>query len=93
MDEPTSDMDPVTRAIVYRTIDDLLAEKRAIVLMSHSISEIDDNCHRIAVLKDGQMLTCSSPESLKAQFGGYYNVTVYSDQEKIRDLENVSNSI
>ncbi|XP_059222779.1 ATP-binding cassette sub-family A member 13 [Stomoxys calcitrans] len=87
MDEPTSDMDPVTRAIVYRTIDDLLAEKRAIVLTSHSISEIDLICHRIAVLKDGQMLTCSSPESLKAQFGGYYNVTVYCDQNKLRDLE------
>ncbi|XP_058985855.1 ATP-binding cassette sub-family A member 13-like [Musca domestica] len=87
MDEPTSDMDPVTRAFVYRTIDDLLAEKRAIVLTSHSISEIDQICHRIAVLKDGQMLTCSSPESLKAQYGGYYNVTVYCDQDKKKALE------
>ncbi|XP_061396675.1 glucosylceramide transporter ABCA12 [Musca vetustissima] len=87
MDEPTSDMDPVTRAFVYRTIDDLLAEKRAIVLTSHSISEIDQICHRIAVMKDGQMLTCSSPESLKAQYGGYYNVTVYCDQDKKRALE------
>ncbi|XP_073830918.1 lipid droplet defective [Musca autumnalis] len=87
MDEPTSDMDPVTRAFVYRTIDDLLAEQRAIVLTSHSISEIDQICHRIAVLKDGQMLTSSSPESLKAQYGGYYNVTVYCDQDKKRALE------
>ncbi|XP_037825912.1 phospholipid-transporting ATPase ABCA1-like [Lucilia sericata] len=87
MDEPTSDMDPVTRAIVYRTIDDLLAEKRAIVLTSHSISEIDETCHRIAVLKEGQMLTCSSPDNLKAQYGGYYNVTVYCDQDKINNLE------
>lgn len=90
MDEPTSDMDPVTRAIVYRTIDDLLAERRAIVLTSHSISEIDQICHRIAVLKDGQLLTCSSPESLKAQYGGYYNVTVYCDADKLKDLEKVS---
>lgn len=90
MDEPTSDMDPVTRAIVYRTIDDLLAERRAIVLTSHSISEIDQICHRIAVLKDGQLLTCSSPESLKAQYGGYYNVTVYCDTDKLKDLEKVS---
>lgn len=89
MDEPTSDMDPVTRAIVYRTIDELLSEQRAIVLTSHSISEIDEICHRIAVLKDGQMLTCSSPDSLKSQYGGYYNVTVYCDNSKIAELEKV----
>ena len=92
MDEPTSDMDPVTRAIVYRTMDDLLAEKRAIVLTSHSISEIDEICHRIAVLKEGQMLTCNTPENLKAQYGGFYNVTIYCDQDKISNLEKVSPS-
>lgn len=91
MDEPTSDMDPMTRAIVYTTIGDLVAEHRAIVLTSHSISEIDEICHRIGVLKEGQMVTCSSPESLKAQYGGFYNVIVFCDQLRIAEIEKVRN--
>ncbi|XP_011187899.2 ATP-binding cassette sub-family A member 13 [Zeugodacus cucurbitae] len=87
MDEPTSDMDPVTRAIVYRTIHDLLATQRAVVLTSHSVSEIDGICHRIAVLKDGQILTCSSPESLNEQYGGYYSVVIYGDNQLIESVE------
>ncbi|XP_004523945.1 ATP-binding cassette sub-family A member 13 [Ceratitis capitata] len=87
MDEPTSDMDPVTRAIVYRTIHELLAVQRAVVLTSHSVSEIDGICHRIAVLKEGQILTCSSPESLNKQYGGYYNVVIYGDNQLIESVE------
>ncbi|XP_037937529.1 ATP-binding cassette sub-family A member 13 [Teleopsis dalmanni] len=86
MDEPTSDMDPVTRQIVYRTINDLLEEQRAIVLTSHSISEIDKICHRIGVLKDGRIITCSSPETLKLQYGGFYNVTVFGAPGKIDEI-------
>lgn len=87
MDEPTSDMDPVTRAIVYRTIHELLAAQRAVVLTSHSVSEIDGICHRIAVLKDGQILTCGSPESLSTEYGGYYNVVIYGDNQLIESVE------
>ncbi|XP_055915611.1 ATP-binding cassette sub-family A member 13 [Eupeodes corollae] len=87
MDEPTSDMDPVTRSIVYHAIDDLILEQRAIVLTSHSISEIDHICHRIAVLKDGQMLTCSRPETLKMQYGGYYSVAVFCGAGQVGDIE------
>lgn len=89
MDEPTSDMDPMTRAIVYRSIDDLLNENRAIVLTSHSISEIDKICHRIAVLKKGRMLTCGSLDHLKITYGGYYNVTLYGGTNEILNLEKV----
>ncbi|XP_067640945.1 glucosylceramide transporter ABCA12 [Eurosta solidaginis] len=87
MDEPTSDMDPLTRSIVYRTIHELLAAQRAVVLTSHSVSEIDEICHRIAVLKDGQILTCSSPESLSTQYGGYYNVVIYGDNQLKESVE------
>uniref|UniRef100_A0A1A9WA06 ABC transporter domain-containing protein n=1 Tax=Glossina brevipalpis TaxID=37001 RepID=A0A1A9WA06_9MUSC len=87
MDEPTSDMDPMTRAIVYRSIDHLLSENRAIILTSHSISEIDNICHRIAVLKKGRMLTCGSLEQLKHEYSGYYNVTLYGGSNDISIVE------
>ncbi|BFG01732.1 ATP-binding cassette sub-family A member 13 [Drosophila madeirensis] len=77
MDEPTSDMDPVTREFVYATIEHLLAARRAVVLTSHSVSEIEHLCQRVAVLKAGQIVTSSSPARLKAEHGGYYSVSCF----------------
>ncbi|XP_034475484.1 phospholipid-transporting ATPase ABCA1 [Drosophila innubila] len=77
MDEPTSDMDPVTRSFIYRTIEQLLAARRAVLLTSHSISEIEHLCQHVAVLKDGQIVASNSPAQLKAQHGGYYAISCF----------------
>ncbi|XP_053667952.1 glucosylceramide transporter ABCA12 [Anopheles marshallii] len=85
MDEPTSDLDPVTRSIVYSTIERLNAQNRTILLTSHSISEIDRICQRIAILKDGELLTVDSPNRLKERFGHCYQITLYL--EGIREVD------
>ncbi|XP_017150144.1 ATP-binding cassette sub-family A member 13 isoform X1 [Drosophila miranda] len=77
MDEPTSDLDPVTREFVYSTIEQLLAARRAVVLTSHSVSEIEHLCQRVAVLKAGQVVASSSPARLKAEHGGYYGISCF----------------
>ncbi|XP_017004382.2 ATP-binding cassette sub-family A member 13 isoform X2 [Drosophila takahashii] len=77
MDEPTSDMDPVTRDLVYATIEQLLLARRAVVLTSHSVSEIEHLCQRVAVLRAGQVIASDTPERLKAEHGGYYAVTCF----------------
>ncbi|XP_055614020.1 glucosylceramide transporter ABCA12 [Uranotaenia lowii] len=86
MDEPTSDMDPVTRTIVYRTIERLNAQNRSVLLTSHSISEIDRICQRIAILKDGKLLTVDTPGSLTDRYGNSYLVTIYMEDNKEVDL-------
>ncbi|XP_058465272.1 glucosylceramide transporter ABCA12 [Malaya genurostris] len=86
MDEPTSDMDPVTRAIVYRTIERLSSQNRAILLTSHSISEIDNICQRIAILKDGHLLMVDTPENLTELYGNNYLITIYLEENREVDL-------
>ncbi|XP_035898665.1 ATP-binding cassette sub-family A member 12 [Anopheles stephensi] len=85
MDEPTSDLDPVTRSIVYSTIERLNGQNRSILLTSHSISEIDRICQRIAILKDGELLTVDTPDRLKERFGHSYQITLYL--EGIREVD------
>ncbi|XP_037044496.1 phospholipid-transporting ATPase ABCA1 isoform X2 [Bradysia coprophila] len=87
MDEPTSDMDPVTRALVYKTINSLIAAKRSIILTSHTISEIEQVCHRIGVMREGKMITIDSPAALKQRFGQSYVVTLYYDQIESLTIE------
>uniref|UniRef100_A0A182UC32 ABC transporter domain-containing protein n=1 Tax=Anopheles melas TaxID=34690 RepID=A0A182UC32_9DIPT len=85
MDEPTSDLDPVTRSIVYSTIERLNTQNRSILLTSHSISEIDRICQRIAILKDGELLTVDTPDRLKERFGHSYQITLYL--EGLREVD------
>ncbi|KAH8272412.1 hypothetical protein KR026_006078 [Drosophila bipectinata] len=77
MDEPTSDMDPVTRDLVYATIEQLLLARRAVILTSHSVSEIEHLCQRVAVLRAGQVIASDSPARLKSEYGGYYAVNCF----------------
>jgi ABC-type multidrug transport system ATPase subunit len=65
MDEPTSDMDPVTRALVYKVIDELTCCNRAVILTSHTISEIEKVCNRIMVLHFGRVISTGTPADLK----------------------------
>lgn len=90
MDEPTSDMDPVTRSIVYRSINRLLLENRSVILTSHTITEIDRVCDRIGIMRQGKMIVIAPPQQLKTMYGNRYAVTVYYDQIEALTIERVS---
>lgn len=90
MDEPTSDMDPITRSLVYKVIKELVKNNRSVVLTSHSISEIENICNRIAVLKDGRILSTGSPRQLKDIFGNSYVVTIFNNDSGSSSVNMVS---
>lgn len=72
-------MDPITRSLVYKIIKELIKNNRAVILTSHSISEIETICHRIAVLKDGKVLSTGTPRQLKENYGNSYVVTIFNN--------------
>lgn len=89
MDEPTSDMDPVTRTLVYRAINELIHEHRSVLLTSHTVSEIENVCDRIAVLKNGRLISEGTPAELKQLCGNSYLVTVFYDKIEALTVERV----
>lgn len=57
LDEPTSGLDPVMQ---QRFIDFIIEEKnrgKTILLSSHIFSEVDATCDRIAIIKDGKIVS------------------------------------
>jgi ABC-type multidrug transport system ATPase subunit len=90
MDEPVSDMDPLTRHLVYKTIRELNENNCSVILTSHSIAEVEDVCHSIGILVDGCMVASGSPESLKKEFGNSYVVTILSEKPLDYSFETVS---
>lgn len=87
MDEPTSDMDPVTRYLVYKSIKQLTNDNRSVILTSHTISEIEKVCHRIAVLRDGKLISIGTPKELKNLYGNCYAVTIFYDKIESLTIE------
>lgn len=85
-----SDMDPVTRSIVYASINRLLLEKRSVILTSHTITEIDRVCDRIGIMRQGKMIVTAPPQQLKTMYGNRYAITVYYDQIEALTIERVS---
>jgi ABC-type multidrug transport system ATPase subunit len=80
MDEPVADMDPLTRHLVYKTINELNEDNCSVILTSHSIAEIEGVCHSIGILVDGSMVASGSPDTLKKEFGNRYVVTILSEK-------------
>jgi ABC-2 type transport system ATP-binding protein len=67
LDEPTGGLDPLVQA---RLFDILLAEQRAgvtVFFSSHVLAEVQRACSRVAILKDGRVLSVSSVDELRAR--------------------------
>lgn len=65
LDEPTSGLDPIMQE---RFIEFILAEKKAgktILLSSHIFNEVDATCDRIAIIKNGEIVSTIVADDLK----------------------------
>ena len=75
LDEPTSDLDPITAAGIDALIRKLNEGLRiTVIVVTHDLTTLFSVCHRVAVLVDGK-LTIDTPERLRK-----------SDQPWIREL-------
>ena len=64
LDEPTSGLDPVGRRLVRDIIRDLSDAGTTIFLNSHLLSEVEITCDRVAFIRQGEVLTTNSLQSL-----------------------------
>lgn len=66
-------LDPGNRRIVWNNIINAKKQEKAILLTSHSMTECDVLCSRLAIMVNGQFKCFGTPQHLKHRFGtGYY---------------------
>lgn len=56
LDEPTANLDPTIRGRVLRMITEAQGQGKTVILSSHVMSEIEDVCDRVAILKRGELV-------------------------------------
>lgn len=64
LDEPTSGLDPLMQKEFFDILQERNAEGTTIFLSSHILSEIQRNCTRAAIIRDGRIIACDSVEAL-----------------------------
>jgi len=66
LDEPTGGVDPVSRRSFWNLIYDLSEQGKTIFVTTHFMDEAE-YCHRIAIMYDGRILTCDSPQNIRQE--------------------------
>lgn len=71
LDEPTTGLDPVSRAAVWEMLARLQRERDLTILVTtHYMDEADKLCNRIAIVDHGRLVALDSPLQLKASVPG-----------------------
>lgn len=75
LDEPTSGLDPVMQENFIEFIHKEKSRGKTILLSSHIFSEIDSTCDRIAIIKDGHIVSQFVADDLRHATRKYYTVS------------------
>ena len=87
LDEPTSGLDPVMQETFIEFIHQEKKRGKTILLSSHIFSEIDSTCDRIAIIKDGHIVSEFVANDLKHASRKYYTVDFNDSKNKDKFLK------
>lgn len=85
LDEPTSGLDPVMQEVFIQLIKQEKERGKTILLSSHIFSEVDATCDRIAIIKDGYIVSQFVANDLKHSQNKFYDL-IFSDKSQFEDF-------
>jgi ABC-2 type transport system ATP-binding protein len=81
LDEPTSGLDPLMQDTLMSCLREMAASGRTVMFSSHTLSEVESLCDRIAIVRDGRIVEDSTVSRLKSQAPRQIVVTLHDDQD------------
>lgn len=66
LDEPSEGLDPFMQQALHGILDDLRREGRTVFFSSHVLSEVERICDRVAIVRDGHLVTVQDLATLRA---------------------------
>jgi ABC-2 type transport system ATP-binding protein len=66
LDEPTQGLDPLVQQTFFALIDEARGRGASVFLSSHVLPEVERVCDRVAIVREGRLVSVNDIESLKA---------------------------
>ena len=71
LDEPTNDVDPLRRRLLWQQVRLLADRGSAVLLVSHNVLEAERSVDRLAIIDRGKVIGSGTPGSMKNGDGDY----------------------
>ncbi len=81
LDEPTLGLDPQTRRHIWQYLRNLREQREVTMFMTTHYMDEAENCNRIAIIDNGQIVAVDTPANLKERVGGDIITLRTSDNE------------
>jgi len=78
LDEPTTALDPLMQDELYRHLRQLANEGHTVFFSSHTLSEVEQLCDRVAILREGKLVADTALEALREQ--AHRSITIQWNQ-------------
>ncbi|MER6216133.1 MULTISPECIES: ABC transporter ATP-binding protein [unclassified Streptomyces] len=65
LDEPTEGLDPLVQETFFLLLNEAAAAGRTVLLSSHVLPEVQRSCGRVAIVRDGRLVTVESVAGLR----------------------------
>ena len=69
LDEPTNSLDPLVQQFLHEILRELARKGSTVFFSSHSLSEVEQLCERVAIVRDGELVADESLEKLRDRAG------------------------
>jgi ABC-2 type transport system ATP-binding protein len=87
LDEPTTGLDPQSRARVWDEVQRMHDRGTTVFLTTHYLDEADALCDRVAIIDQGKIVAEGTPEELKREIAGdIVTLSVSGDQQRTLDV-------
>ena len=74
LDEPTASLDPLMQEFLIKHLRELAAAGHTVFFSSHSLSEVERLCDRVAIVREGCLVANETLEALRA--GAHRQITI-----------------
>ncbi|MEU4999875.1 ABC transporter ATP-binding protein [Streptomyces sp. NPDC021622] len=69
LDEPTVGLDPVLRRDLWNLFHTIAADRGATILVSSHVMDEAERCHRLLLMREGELLADDTPDALRTSTG------------------------
>jgi ABC-2 type transport system ATP-binding protein len=76
LDEPTADLDNIIRDQIWELLRGINAQGTTVIVASHVVSELEQYCNRIAILRDQRITEVGTTAQLRDIYSKQYEITL-----------------